>query len=266
MRSKTHLLGNICKCPLSVETIRLLGSGGVLVGICGGAFAAARNNRSPARIARRSLTCRPASPTISSAAQTTSARRLTELFFIGPFPAASAASCRFFFAPPLGDRDPDKIESDHRSHEDEHGRGVGCGCNDRCHNGDHQNRIANISSKEIAASRFRRSTEKRSAPAIRTPGRTQQYHQRQIKILCDRDHRLDPWKAYHRKFHQKTSNMYGKVTKYPKAIPARKRNTVENRNPLMAPRSCLYKAGATNSQIWYSTTGEPALRRYRSPR
>src|SRR5260370_14686823 len=51
-------------------------------------------------------------------------------------------------------------------------------------------------------------------------------------------------------------NIYGRVTKYPKAIPAKNKNTVENRKPVTALRSCLYSAGATNNQIWYSTNGD----------
>src|SRR5712692_1305196 len=52
-----------------------------------------------------------------------------------------------------------------------------------------------------------------------------------------------PWKL------TKNFKMYGSVTKYPNAIPPRNKNTVENRNPVIALRSCLYSAGATNSQI-----------------
>ena len=53
-----------------------------------------------------------------------------------------------------------------------------------------------------------------------------------------------PWKL------TRNLRIYGRVTKYPKAIPARKRKTVENMKPVMAPRSCLYRAGATKSHIW----------------
>src|SRR5208337_1848267 len=51
-------------------------------------------------------------------------------------------------------------------------------------------------------------------------------------------------------------SMYGSVTKYPNAIPAKNKKTVENINPVTALRSCLYKAGATNSHNWYSTIGD----------
>ena len=50
--------------------------------------------------------------------------------------------------------------------------------------------------------------------------------------------------------------MYGSVMKYPNAIPVKNSATVENKNPVTALRSCLYKAGATNSHTWYSTTGD----------
>src|ERR1700680_2995932 len=72
------------------------GAGVSSSGICAGGLDPALTSGAPVAV-QDSLDLQPANAKISSAAQTSSGRRLTDLFFIQAFPAASAASCRFFF-------------------------------------------------------------------------------------------------------------------------------------------------------------------------